>query len=63
MNQNDQTVGLYGRNISRKSHLYLKGSHKGVFNYKAAKANDGKGADEVSATETTDEGDADSNES
>ncbi|OGZ59954.1 MAG: hypothetical protein A3A00_00710 [Candidatus Spechtbacteria bacterium RIFCSPLOWO2_01_FULL_38_20] len=35
----------------------------GIARREAAKANDGKGADEVSATETTDEGDADSNES
>lgn len=39
-NLNDQPIGLYGRNISRKAHLYLKGPHKGVFNYKTAKAHD-----------------------
>ena len=30
-------VGLYGRSIHRKQHLYLKGAHKGLFNFQALK--------------------------
>jgi DNA primase len=39
----ENTVGLYGRSINNKSkvkHLYLKGNHKSVFNYKASKVFD-----------------------
>lgn len=36
--ENGSIVGLYGRNIEKSSHLYLKGPHRGVFNYQAAKA-------------------------
>lgn len=36
--ENDQIVGLYGRNIERKGHLYLKGPHRGVFNHKIFKS-------------------------
>jgi len=38
--ENENALGLYGRNIERKSHLYLKGPHKGIFNHKAIKAFD-----------------------
>jgi DNA primase catalytic core len=40
---NDNTVGLYARNIDDKAkvkHLYLKGKHKGIFNRKASKVYD-----------------------
>jgi len=38
----DEIVGLYGRRINdfEPKHLYLKGEHKGVFNYKAVKTHD-----------------------
>ena len=36
----DQVVGLYGRNIESRRHLYLKGPHRGIFNYKALKSFD-----------------------
>ena len=42
-NDNNQTVGFYGRNIDENSpvkHLYLKGEHKGIFNRKASKVYD-----------------------
>jgi len=30
-------ISLYGRNINKSLHLYLKGPHQGIFNYKRAK--------------------------
>lgn len=36
--ENGSVVGLYGRNIEKSSHLYLKGPHRGVFNWQAARA-------------------------
>jgi DNA primase catalytic core len=39
-NENEQVVGLYGRNIEGKRHLYLKGPHRGVFNHRIFKATD-----------------------
>ncbi len=44
---NGQLAGLYGRNIDRKQHLYLKGPHKGVFNHRVFKS-----ADEIILTES-----------
>ena len=40
---NDNTIGLYGRNISdsaKVKHLYLKGKHRGIFNRKVSKVYD-----------------------
>lgn len=37
--ENEQVVGIYGRNINDNStlkHFYLKGNHKGIFNHKAS---------------------------
>lgn len=39
-NEDGQVVGMYGRSIEKDSgapHLYLKGPHRGVFNWQAAK--------------------------
>jgi len=35
--ENNQAVGLYGRNIESKQHLYLAGPHRGVFNSQVLK--------------------------
>ncbi len=43
VNDSNDVVGIYGRSISPSSkvpHLYLKGDHKGIFNYKASKVYD-----------------------
>ena len=38
--EDQNPVGLYGRNISRQQHLYLKGPHKGLMNPHGAKDTD-----------------------
>ena len=38
--QDQNPVGLYGRNIKEKRHLYLKGPHKGLVNHQGAKDTD-----------------------
>jgi len=43
LGDNKNTVGIYGRSIIAESkfpHLYLKGNHKGIFNFKASKVYD-----------------------
>ncbi|MBL7069359.1 MAG: toprim domain-containing protein [Candidatus Omnitrophica bacterium] len=40
LDKNDNVVGLYGRNIERKAHLYQKGPHRGIFNHKTLKVHD-----------------------
>ena len=36
-NQQNEPVGMYGRGIHNSAHKYLKGGHKGVFNWQALK--------------------------
>ncbi len=38
--QDQNPVGLYGRNIKEKRHLYLKGPHKGLLNLQGARDTD-----------------------
>ncbi len=46
LDEDGNVVSLYGRNISQKRHLYLKGPHRGLVNYQGA-----FGTDKVILTE------------
>ncbi len=45
--EDQNPVGLYGRNVSRQQHLYLKGPHKGLMNREGA-----KGTEKIILTES-----------